>query len=191
MIRKTIIVVLTLAAMGTGVLWAVSHIKLRMGHARRLEWLGQMGITEGHPQWDYYQHTLATGKWLEDLIWWTFPLGKQRSGTVQLHDGNIRIFSRPPAEYQKFRWVDVRWAFAGFEYGFQEVPIADPPPRFHEVATPLWAPLIAFSAYPAIAFIRGPVRRWRRRRKGLCLRCGYNLTGNVSGICPECGKQIG
>ena len=22
---------------------------------------------------------------------------------------------------------------------------------------------------------------------GHCLKCGYNLTGNVSGICPECG----
>jgi len=24
-----------------------------------------------------------------------------------------------------------------------------------------------------------------------CQSCGYNLTGNVSGICPECGKPIG
>jgi hypothetical protein len=24
--------------------------------------------------------------------------------------------------------------------------------------------------------------------KGQCLRCGYDLTGNVSGVCPECGS---
>jgi len=24
----------------------------------------------------------------------------------------------------------------------------------------------------------------------LCTRCGYNLTGNVTGICPECGGAI-
>lgn len=24
-----------------------------------------------------------------------------------------------------------------------------------------------------------------------CLCCGYNLTGNVSGVCPECGTEIG
>jgi hypothetical protein len=30
------------------------------------------------------------------------------------------------------------------------------------------------------------VRRERRAR-GLCVRCGYDLTGNVSGVCPECG----
>jgi hypothetical protein len=25
------------------------------------------------------------------------------------------------------------------------------------------------------------------RDHGLCLGCGYDLTGNVSGVCPECG----
>lgn len=55
-----------------------------------------------------------------------------------------------------------------------------------------WAlllPIPLFLAYPTMAFIRGPVRRWRRRRMGLCLKCGYDLTGNVTGICPECGRQ--
>ena len=23
-----------------------------------------------------------------------------------------------------------------------------------------------------------------------CANCGYNLTGNVSGVCPECGTEI-
>ena len=26
-----------------------------------------------------------------------------------------------------------------------------------------------------------------RRDRGTCQSCGYNLTGNVSGVCPECG----
>ena len=26
-----------------------------------------------------------------------------------------------------------------------------------------------------------------RRARGLCLHCGYDLTANVSGVCPECG----
>ncbi len=34
---------------------------------------------------------------------------------------------------------------------------------------------------------------WRRRQRllrqrGLCLTCGYDLTGNDSGACPECGR---
>ena len=28
------------------------------------------------------------------------------------------------------------------------------------------------------------------RAPGYCIRCGYNLTGNTSGICPECGEAI-
>jgi hypothetical protein len=32
-------------------------------------------------------------------------------------------------------------------------------------------------------------RRQRRRiEQGLCVRCGYSLMGNVSGVCPECGS---
>ncbi|MGQ9648765.1 MAG: hypothetical protein ACUVXJ_01495 [Phycisphaerae bacterium] len=23
-----------------------------------------------------------------------------------------------------------------------------------------------------------------------CQKCGYNLTGNVSGVCPECGERV-
>ena len=32
--------------------------------------------------------------------------------------------------------------------------------------------------------------RHQRRRHGLCPACGYNLTANVSGVCPECGRAI-
>ncbi len=53
---------------------------------------------------------------------------------------------------------------------------------------PSWISVLIPCAYPAIAFIRGPLRRYRRRRRGLCIRCGYNLEGNVSGVCPECGE---
>jgi hypothetical protein len=30
----------------------------------------------------------------------------------------------------------------------------------------------------------------RCRREQLCVQCGYSLTGNTSGICPECGTSI-
>jgi hypothetical protein len=30
-------------------------------------------------------------------------------------------------------------------------------------------------------------RELNRRRLPTCLKCGYNLTGNASGSCPECG----
>ena len=54
-------------------------------------------------------------------------------------------------------------------------------------AWPIWG--VAAVYLIAIRFA-GPCRRYRRRKKGHCLKCGYNLTGNVSGVCPECGENI-
>jgi len=42
----------------------------------------------------------------------------------------------------------------------------------------------------AIGGSAGPLF-WRRRNgSGYCSECGYDLTGNVSSICPECGQRI-
>ena len=56
------------------------------------------------------------------------------------------------------------------------------------LAFPRWAPVLLFSPWPIIAFVRGPFRRAARRDKGRCLKCAYNLEGNVSGVCSECGE---
>jgi hypothetical protein len=63
-----------------------------------------------------------------------------------------------------------------------------------------WSKLAAVSfGYPAGALMLLPsawLVMWRRRRErrlrgaGFCFSCGYNLTGNVSGVCPECGTVI-
>ena len=35
------------------------------------------------------------------------------------------------------------------------------------------------------------VRRYTRKPPpGFCQNCGYNLRGNISGVCPECGTDI-
>jgi hypothetical protein len=45
-------------------------------------------------------------------------------------------------------------------------------------------------AVAAIYWLHRPVEIVRERRaKGLCVGCGYDLTGNVSGVCPECGRS--
>ncbi len=65
-------------------------------------------------------------------------------------------------------------------------------PRMHirALALPTWLVAVMFSIFPAVAFIRGPLRRRRRRKRGLCISCGYNLTGNESGVCSECGEDV-
>lgn len=47
---------------------------------------------------------------------------------------------------------------------------------------------ILLSVWPACAYTLARIRRAMRTRRGQCLECGYDLTGNVSGVCPECGK---
>jgi hypothetical protein len=43
-------------------------------------------------------------------------------------------------------------------------------------------PLVRFGILPLRSGLRA-----RRARRGGCSICGYNLTGNISGVCPECG----
>jgi len=38
--------------------------------------------------------------------------------------------------------------------------------------------------------IEGVVTVWYWGEPEICHKCGYNLTGNESGVCPECGTKI-
>ena len=60
------------------------------------------------------------------------------------------------------------------------------------VVLPLWIPVAILAIYPAASLLfRLPGRTMRyRRMHGLCLRCGYDLTGNTSGKCPECATPV-
>jgi len=72
--------------------------------------------------------------------------------------------------------------------------VGDRPPVTHHrlIVVPYWLPAALFAIPPAVWLI-ALRRRWRRRYRlahGLCLTCGYNLTGNVTGRCPECGAPV-
>ncbi len=53
----------------------------------------------------------------------------------------------------------------------------------------VWILIATSSIHPTLQFVAW-YRRRRRTRRGFCHRCGYNLTANVSGTCPECGENI-
>jgi hypothetical protein len=75
--------------------------------------------------------------------------------------------------------------------GIQYVRFTDPFNRvtLRQVWLPLWLIASALLFLPVVRTLIG-FRSWRRSRKGCCPFCGYNLTGNTSGACPECGAQI-
>ena len=55
---------------------------------------------------------------------------------------------------------------------------------FTRLCVPLWPAVLLAWSY--VLF-----RWWKRRvRPGYCVGCGYDLTGNVSGVCPECGRSV-
>ncbi len=47
-----------------------------------------------------------------------------------------------------------------------------------------------FGLLAVVVYLRVPARQRRRRRLGLCETCSYDLKGNESGVCPECGQRI-
>jgi hypothetical protein len=57
---------------------------------------------------------------------------------------------------------------------------------------PHWSLVLATSILPAIAGAAALQSRRPERKimSPLCRRCSYNLTGNISGVCPECGTRI-
>ena len=60
--------------------------------------------------------------------------------------------------------------------------------RFILIVLPARTLAVVFAVLPAIwLFTR---RKAAPCAAGTCSRCGYNLTGNTSGVCPECGTPI-
>jgi hypothetical protein len=54
-----------------------------------------------------------------------------------------------------------------------------------------WLMSLLFAVLPAARlFLHHHRRHHRRLMAGLCRACSYDLTGNVSGVCPECGTPI-
>jgi hypothetical protein len=58
------------------------------------------------------------------------------------------------------------------------------------LALHFWVAAASFGVLPATwAAVQWKRQRARHRTLGgsLCSHCGYDLRGNVSGVCPECG----
>ena len=84
------------------------------------------------------------------------------------------------------------WALPSFQRGvilFDGTALDD---GRRSIVLPLWfvAGVCACPLAAIVLFLQRAFSRVRRRRTGACLGCGYNLTGNVSGVCPECGRKL-
>jgi len=53
------------------------------------------------------------------------------------------------------------------------------------LVVPFWIPFVVGVVVWALS-----ARRFRTGLIGHCRKCVYDLTGNVSGVCPECGQKV-
>ncbi|MCH7813576.1 MAG: hypothetical protein IID40_06100 [Planctomycetes bacterium] len=166
--HRLLIVVLSLLAVGTAVLGVVSYSRILYYRAATFESeCFFVKVSEGDVAILRIEGATAIPRegryvWLTDLVQ-EVPIILLTSSELR-DQGVYRPFDWSRSRYVNF-WVSTL--------------------RF-----PLLCPIVLALSYPILAFIRGPLRRSRRRRKGLCVPCGYNLTGNTSGVCPECGRKV-
>ena len=152
----------------------------------------------GGTMW-YASVGMMNGRVLVHIDWDTAPEdGAEVYATLRVAPGGHVLWERYPAQLCTYRHqlnvrvVDLlrphvlRSYFSGFQYMKTPgavitirsgMPAVYFPMLFGIVSTCLGVQWIRFS--PA----------WRRRH-GLCVKCGYDLTGNASGGCPECGTTI-
>ncbi len=181
MIRKTIIVVLTLAALGIGVL-GVQSWAFTVGQ--------QLWKSPRHNVFLYSRDAIARLMWIESTaeIELDFEHGTD-SDRISFY-AEVRYFI-PLGSAETLRKAGV---------GFHEIVWRRKHPRGPRTSTgpnvyyslircPTWTASAACLVYPTFAFIRGPLRRHRRRKCGLCVTCGYDLRGSPD-RCPECATEI-
>ena len=90
--------------------------------------------------------------------------------SAQSFDGALAPAEREPAEIsaRSAEWPEFEWS-----------------PRVFRLALPAWITSGFFGLLLVAAiFVPGRRPRWNR------CRCGYDLTGDQSGRCPECGRTI-
>jgi hypothetical protein len=151
---------------GTGVLWMRNY------------WIME-GITWNH-SFATYGITSTRGVfviWRKDDNWLDYGL---RYATESPFD--------PIAELQRLSIPFT--AFAGFFSTNSLLALKKTPNEFiGALGVPHWFPMLLF-AVPRTMRIRSILKQRRLAMSGHCRRCGYNLTGNVSGVCPECAMSI-
>lgn len=180
MIRKAILILLTVTAIGTCAAWAASYHGFSLSKttypipdqhplpARSIHVAGVV-LFQGHLYVEISR--LPAGAVSADLdrkIRAAFTPGWVLTTGEELDNGLMEMF------YPK-SWMPG---------------ISRPFPITLTVSTPLWLATMLLAAYPAATFVRGPLRRWRRRRNGSCVNCGYTLRGLTEPRCPECSTEF-
>ena len=142
----------------------------------------------------YPTRQFLTPMWAVVIVYTRSVGSGWRDGYRAMVEASLRVYPDPPPHERttiqkavpKRRPPDP--SFCGFAFYHHAYVRKDGPPcsEMHRVTVPLWS-LTALAATPPA--LCGIGFCWNRRRgaRGRCTTCAYDLTGNESGVCPECG----
>jgi hypothetical protein len=133
-------------------------------------------------------HKFPTERWLGKKPWG--PRGPTltaiRGDRLYYSDGNSSTGGGATLDYRQYRFGT--WCF---EFDSQRTLTMPESYYLYTFTVPILPFAIAFGIVPALALLHIAWRCVRRRKDpNACRHCGYNLTGNLSGTCPECGSPV-
>lgn len=101
-------------------------------------------------------------------------------GDAQLARGNVFIEWWVPevAAWGGLKISPANWNTPEWDWSLPYLDLSD-----GRVRVPCWLLVPLLTLATTILWRRDRCRR----RPGRCRKCNYNLTGNTSGVCPECG----
>ncbi len=146
--------------------------------------------------------------------WWWVALGCMTLTVFTISNSFFRVMGWTDSQSRYYLYIEHGVVFGNNVKNLGAVPIARPwygafrsysspiyspwtlLPSFNDLGGgewefkfPLHVPLLASLLVVVVPLLPFLVKR-RRLKAGLCIRCEYNLTGNESGVCPECGTEV-
>lgn len=125
------------------------------------------------------------------MLWW--PLCSVAGWILalrkQIPKHNVRILPMVIVPIVISFWLSSCEVWERYQKGAFRPPSPGLPNMFWFEMIGILIPLILGGLFAGLLWFQA--RHWRKLGlAGVCYECGYDLTGNVSGRCPECGTQI-
>ena len=110
--------------------------------------------------------------------WWS-----RNSSSLKVHWGDGREETYPLSD-------GTDWVIGGFsDFETRWTPAYRADTRRIQFILPLWIPPLLFLALVLFLNAIPSLRRRKRKKLGLCLKCGYDLRASKD-RCPECGQEF-